>query len=125
MSIKRVGFFRELPHGDSEGESLLGYVSKGDSREQAALADYLANGATLAVAPQRVRDVLDEAEDDIGSLAIMTDGTWIWPADLAYYVQKYNVSLPVEFVEHARSLQWNPPELNSGELLAVEQAMFE
>jgi hypothetical protein len=38
--------------------------------------------------------------------AIMTDGTWVWPNVLLYYVGEYHLRLPTEFVEHAASRQW-------------------
>lgn len=34
------------------------------------------------------------------------DGTWAWYGDLAYYVEKYHVRLPNEFIEHMKMNNW-------------------
>jgi hypothetical protein len=36
----------------------------------------------------------------------MTDGVWLWPAGLIYFVEKYNVRLPQEFIDHAARNHW-------------------
>ncbi|MDX2730990.1 hypothetical protein [Streptomyces sp. PA03-2a] len=124
MATENLGFFKEFPHGDVEGPSLLECVAKGDVRIQALIADYLEGGAMLAVTAQRVLDVLSDERRDAGPLAIMTDGVWMWPADLAYYVRRYNIALPEDFISHARSLNWVAPDLSPADLLAIEEEMF-
>ncbi len=37
----------------------------------------------------------------------MTDGVWLWPAGLIYFIEKYNVRVPQEFIEHAASNRWH------------------
>ncbi|MFB7977875.1 hypothetical protein [Streptomyces vinaceus] len=64
MTIENLGFFREFPHGDAQGPSLLECVAKGDVRIQGSIAEYLEGGALLAATAQRVLDVLSEEEWD-------------------------------------------------------------
>ncbi|WP_371796029.1 hypothetical protein [Streptomyces sp. NBC_01718] len=124
MITRDLGFFREFPHGDPEGPSLLECAEKGDAQIQCLIADYLEAGAMLASTAQRVFDVLSEENDDVGLLAIRTDGAWMWPADLPYYVRKYNISLPGDFIIHAKSLGWVAPDLSRADLLSIEEEMF-
>ncbi|MEU2095015.1 hypothetical protein [Streptomyces globisporus] len=124
MTVKDLGFFKEFPHGDAKGPSLLECAAKGDPRIQGSISKYLEGGSMLAATAQRVFDVLSEEKQDAGPLAIMTDGEWMWPAELAYYVRRYNISLPESFVAHARSLDWVAPSLTSAELLLIEAEMF-
>ncbi|MFJ2191222.1 hypothetical protein ACIOJE_25380 [Kitasatospora sp. NPDC087861] len=124
MTVENLGFFREFPHGDAGGPSLLDCVAKGDARIKGLIAGYLEQGAVLATTGQRVFDVLSDEKHDAGSLAIITDGVWMWPGDLAYYVRKYNIALPESFVGHAESLNWTPPELSRSELLLIEEGML-
>lgn len=124
MTVRNLGFFKEFPHGDVEGPSLVECVAKGDTRIQGLIADYLEGGATLATTAQRVFDVMSKERCDAGPLAIITDGTWMWPADLAYYVRRYNISLPETFIDHARSLDWVAPDLSPADLLSIEEEMF-
>jgi hypothetical protein len=123
MEIENLGFFRELPHGDPEGESLIRILSMGDVAVQEFVAGYLEKGTVLAATAQRVFDVLDDEKSDAGQLAVMTDGVWVWPADLPYYVRKYNISLPGRFVEHAKLSKWTPPKLSTKDLLDIESKM--
>jgi hypothetical protein len=36
----------------------------------------------------------------------MTDGVWLWPAGLIYFIEKYNVRVPQEFIEYAANHGW-------------------
>jgi hypothetical protein len=35
----------------------------------------------------------------IGPMQHFTDGKWIWPSYLKFYVEKYDLDLPVEFLK--------------------------
>jgi hypothetical protein len=124
MTVENVGFFREFPHGDPQGPSLRESMGKGDVEARDGVAGYLANGSLLATTGEHVSDVLKDEKVDAGLLAIQTDGRWVWPADLAYYVREYNVQLPVHFVDWARAAAWTPPQLSSEELVQVEKSLF-
>lgn len=41
----------------------------------------------------------------------LTDGAWCWPCGLAHYVEQHAIKLPDEFVAHAESLAWQPPNI--------------
>ncbi len=51
-----------------------------------------------------VCDVLDESKGVIGSLEILTDGEWIWPSDLSYYLQNYHIKLDERFIDHIKKI---------------------
>lgn len=53
----------------------------------------------MMVAPQVSTDILFKGKN-IGTLCILTDGAWVWPGDIAYYVENYNILLPDEFIEN-------------------------
>ena len=44
-----------------------------------------------------------------GSLSYRTDGEWLWPDDLAYYVREQRVSLPLELVTMMENYKYQPP----------------
>ena len=104
--LKHVGFFRELPHGDSNGESLLDNVNRLDAKLQDKILDYLNKGELFLGSPGLVNDVLSKDGAVIGSLGIYTDGEWAWPSDLAFYVSKYKVDLPEVFLDHIKNNKW-------------------
>jgi hypothetical protein len=35
-----------------------------------------------------------------------TDGTWFWYAGLIYFIERYNLSVPEEFIQHAARAGW-------------------
>lgn len=96
----RVGFFREMRHGEPGDPSLADARAEAPAPHQDALAAYLAAGHVYIATPGMARDVLD-GKTVIGPPNYLTDGTYVWPGDAAYYVRKYNVRLPAAFVEHA------------------------
>ncbi len=71
----KVGFFGDLEHGDPWEFSLF-------------------------------YDVLDDGVDvlEIGPLSLLTDGTYVWPSDLAHYIVKYGVRVMPAFLCHVRKL---------------------
>ncbi len=101
--LKQVGFFRELPHGDPCAISLID--SKGGLSDEVAkrAAGYLGLGALFVASPGLTIDVLSESKEVIGGLGVLTDGVWAWPSDLGFYVEKYKVGLPVEFLKYMES----------------------
>ncbi len=99
--LKRVGFFQELKHGSSDGPSLRALARPRGATNEERVVAYLDAGVSFIVSPGMVRDVLDNSI--IGTLAILTDGTYAWPSDLAHYVKKHHVELPGEFVAHVES----------------------
>ncbi len=50
---------------------------------------YLRSGTLFVVAPGISRGYLSAGREIIGALVLLTDGKFIWPSDLAYYVEKY------------------------------------
>jgi len=43
----------------------------------------------------------------IGPQSSYTDGIWVWWGALMYYIAKYHVQLPEEFVRHAEQSRWH------------------
>ncbi|WP_152521249.1 hypothetical protein [Nocardiopsis ganjiahuensis] len=119
-SVEKVGFFQELPHGDAHGERLESHVSQGEEALKERVAWYLDQGTVVAAATQVLFDMLSEDRAAIGSLAVRTDGIWMWPSDLSYYVREYNVRLPGRFVRHAESSGWSPALPSEERLTEIE-----
>ena len=41
-----------------------------------------------------------------------TDNIWVWPEGLSHYIDKHNVILPNEFIEHMAENSWTIPNIN-------------
>jgi hypothetical protein len=101
-----VGFFNELSYGKGSGESLNECRSKFSEENIEEVLLYLKAGIPFAVAPGLSRDYLSSSHEIIGSLSLLTDGIFLWPSDLAYYVEKYQVSIPPSFYLHMKNNGW-------------------
>ncbi len=63
---------------------------------------YLRGGVVLATTGTLVDHYFDAKNVRVAPAEVRTDGEWAWPADLAYYVEKYSVGLPEKFLQHVR-----------------------
>jgi hypothetical protein len=117
LTLNQIGYFRELEHGDPLGLALADGLSASPHPREGDIVRYLRQGHAMATSPILVEDALDPERPPIGTLQILTDGKWEWPSDLAYYVDRYHVRLPDDFVEHMASQEWQPPPLSEAELM--------
>lgn len=67
------------------------------------IIEYLENGKVILASPSRSIDVFS-GEMINQTECILTDGDFSWSNSLSYYVQKYNLQLPKEFINKIRGL---------------------
>lgn len=116
MKIRRVGFYRELGHGDPDGPSLVDTEILPTPIKE-SLLKYLESAPILAASQLIVEDYF--TGESIGRLNVLTDGKWAWPSDLAHYLRTHDSTLNPEFVQSVSRLQ--PATLSETELAqAVE-----
>jgi hypothetical protein len=106
--VIRVGFFREMPHGEPTDPSLAEARADAPGPHQHAIAAYLEAGHLFIATPSPTRDVLDR-RTLIGPPHYLTDGVYVWPGDVAHYVRTYNVRLPTGFIEHVMASGFTVP----------------
>lgn len=101
MKLIRTGFFREMPHGETSDPLLKQSINTkyGDVEKQ-KICDYLKAGIVIVACGGTTLDVISEKGELAGCPEILTDGVWIWPGDLVYYVQKYDAKLDSKFITH-------------------------
>ena len=109
MNLKSIGFYREMSQGKETDPSIHDVVKKGDSTLVEKICSYLSNGTTVIVSPGTTMDVIDETAGVAGTGSSCTDGIWLWPDDLSYYVKKYNIALPDDFINTMKVNKWNNP----------------
>jgi hypothetical protein len=104
--LKYVGNFVELGYDDHPNAPSLDQVrGKRTPENKDRVVAYLRGGTTLVYSPGRDDDVLDDSKS-AGSASVATDGVYVWPRTLAYYVEAYDASLPSEFEAHMQSNNW-------------------
>lgn len=115
VKLKHVVRFREFPFGIKSDPSIQESMAEVSWEHQEDVLHYLRSGYILGVSMGAdLPDWFDPGEKANplihdrfeGGTTPMTDGTWFWYAGLIYFIEKYNVRVPPEFVEHARSRHW-------------------
>ncbi|EET8529786.1 hypothetical protein ACW2B0_005158 [Escherichia coli] len=99
--------FKELPYCDSDSDISI-IESKGmmDKKHIDDVLRYLRGGRIFSISPGLAFDIFSNAKIPIGTLEIYTDGEWCWYSDLIYYIEKYHISLPLEFMNKMESKKW-------------------
>ncbi|MGC4880757.1 hypothetical protein ACLQ26_31330 [Micromonospora sp. DT43] len=122
--VRDIGHFNDLPHGQPTEMGLREASGKLTVELVGPVVGYLTGGSVLAASAGYAYDELDAERPEIAPLSILTDGEWSWPSDLPYYVERYRVGLPQEFLRHAEALGWRPPRLTRQQLEELEQLLF-
>jgi hypothetical protein len=82
----------------SAGRSMKEDFSEESSPLASRIIAYLDSGEVILASPSRSVDVF--SGEMIGhTKCIRTDGTFSWSDSLSYYVRKYNLRLPAEFLD--------------------------
>jgi hypothetical protein len=66
------------------------------------LLGFLQGGAIVLQAPGLREDRLDPSRPAAAPLGYLSDGEWIWPQELGYYLEAHDILPEDELVEHAR-----------------------
>ncbi len=106
MKLKSVGYFKEMPHGVNSKDSIYDYIKKEKTSDIKKICAYLDAGIELIVSPGVVEDVINPERGTAGVTSTYTDGVWLWPGDLSYYVRNYKLKLPEEFIKTMQQNDW-------------------
>lgn len=120
MKLKKIGFFKELAHGLDDGESLKDNILNKPQAYEDKIINYLKSGIIYCNSPGLIMDVLTKNDKIIGNLNILTDGVWLWPSDLSYYVEQYHVKINEDFVDHMKKTNWTMIKLEEINWIKLE-----
>lgn len=95
--MKIIGQIREV-YKDDKYSSIKDFINK-PIKEKKKVVDYMKKCKVEAVAPAIVIDLINP-EIRFAELCMMTDGIYAWRFVVIYYVERYDMELPEEFVEH-------------------------
>lgn len=107
--------FREFPFGFRGDPSMRDAMAPEPWQNQDKVLEYLRSGLVLGVTmgadladwfdrPNKANPIINGEFE--GGTTCMTDGTWFWYAGLIYFIEKYNVRVPEEFIRHAERNGW-------------------
>ena len=102
MIMKNVCEIRELSNNDS-AKSIHELVRETAQPWEEKAVAYLKKGTLGAVAPAILFDVISGERIPM-PLTTMNDGEFFWRSDLVYYVEKYHIELPSDFLSKILAL---------------------
>lgn len=97
--IKLAGFYKE--YGPPKLPSIYSFIKNdfsGKRKMSFKIKFYLENCLWLAASSGE--SFFDNKE--IGAIAIVTDGYWIWDTSIIYHYEHHGVDLPFDFEQHIR-----------------------
>lgn len=76
------------------------------------VAAYLRGGAAVLTTAARTKDLVFPDRSDHVPLGYRTDGTWIWPEDVLYYLERDQASPDPALLTHIRAQDYAVPEVS-------------
>jgi hypothetical protein len=74
-----------------------------DAERKRRVLEFLGGGGIVLRSPALRQDRLDPSRRDAVPLGYLSDGEWIWPLELAYYLERHGILPEPEFEEHMRA----------------------
>ena len=110
MILMRTGYYCEMHHGEADDPSIF-EAKKVDYSEESLrkILGYLRNGIVIAAASDYSQDVINYENGIAGCPDALTDGKWLWPGDLQYYVKNYSIALDPDFINTMINNNWQTP----------------
>src|SRR4051794_27576611 len=87
------------------------------------LLGFLRGGGMVLHATVLREDRLDPSRTGTVPLGYLSDGEWIWPLELAYYLEQHDVLPQAEFLEHIRSRGYEAAEPAADVLAAAARLL--
>lgn len=103
-NFRAVGLFADLER--KAGPHLPHLTHARDRLDPADVQRVLAHlqaGVGIIDCMEMCIDPLDSSQAHPGGSSLMSDGYWVWRADLAYYVKRYRVALAPAFIADVRA----------------------
>lgn len=131
MLLKKVGFILDSEQMIQKVKSGV-CCDKKPYNDQERITRYLKEGTTLMVAPTIVYDRchpsydMDKKDNDEAyikdGIEYRTDGFWLWPDYLTYYIRNYYFRLPEEFLVHIRQRRYTVPCFGESKIVQLGHA---
>lgn len=92
-----IGQTREV-YNDDRYPSIEDLINK-PMKEKEKILKYMKNCKITSTSPAIITDLINP-EIKFAELYCMTDGKYGWRSDVIYYLEKYDMELPEEFIQH-------------------------
>ncbi|WP_409462607.1 hypothetical protein [Amycolatopsis sp. GA6-003] len=80
--------------------------------ERERVLAYLDSAPVILASRSKDTDAFDPSRTDVVPLNFRTDGSWVWPGAVGYYLREHGISPDPELVEHIRAASYTVPEVD-------------
>ncbi|MET9261606.1 hypothetical protein ABZX37_16445, partial [Amycolatopsis sp. NPDC004079] len=80
--------------------------------ERERVLGYLDSAPVILASRSNDTDAFDPSRTDAVPLNFRTDGSWVWPGAVGYYLREHGISPDPELVEHIRAAGYTVPEVD-------------
>lgn len=99
LNLIKQGFYKEMTYGSDNDSSIKPLINTEIDKELIdKVCRYLDSGIVIMECCGTTTDALNQDNGIAGVPSLLTDGVWVWPGDLSYYVKKYNIKLNNDFL---------------------------
>ncbi|GGW58615.1 hypothetical protein [Streptomyces xantholiticus] len=122
--MKMIGFYCEMDSSNPEifRESLHENIGKPPNYSKKMVRNYLDSGYPIFDITETTVDVIASSFRVPGGSSLLSDGLFVWRADLSMYVERYGVALPEEFVDFMGANDFSMPPASHESLLKASVA---
>ncbi|MCG3750770.1 hypothetical protein [Amycolatopsis sp. Poz14] len=82
------------------------------AEERERVLAYLDSAPVILASRSKDTDAFDRSRTDAVPLNFRTDGSWVWPGAVAYYLREHGISPDPELLEHIRAAGYAAPEVD-------------
>ncbi|MFE6862793.1 hypothetical protein [Nocardia sp. NPDC057668] len=111
MPLNPVGLYREMYNGKhAELPSIHDSFSELRIEDRDSVLAYMRSAPVVFDVLDVADDLIDGADRIMSASSLISDGTWIWRLDSIYYLSRYDLGFPEDFLRHVRRLDYRAPE---------------
>lgn len=108
--MRITSLWRRKPDGELAPRDELSEA--GDAAAKERTLAYLRRGSMVLGAPMLEDDVLDPSRRNVVPVGYQTDGQWIWPIELAYYLEAHDLWPERDFQQHIAARNYALPTVS-------------
>lgn len=86
---------------------------------------FLSGGGFVLRSPGLREDRLDSSRTNVVPLGYLSDGEWIWPLEMSYYLEEHDILPEQEFRDHMSACSYEAPEPASAVLAEAARLLTE
>lgn len=94
-----------------------------DPESKRQILGFLSGGGSVLRSPGLREDRLDPSRADSVPLGYLSDGEWIWPLEMAYYLEQHDILPQADFREHMQAHDYEAAEPPADVLAAAARLL--